>query len=211
MTARAAVIVLAAGRGSRFGGPGHKLGQPLARSTVLGTTLRNVVATQLPLVVVTTPPLAALACQHVASRDVVVIPETEGSEASPLGMGYSIAAGVSARAHAAGWLVMPGDMPLVRTATLLAVAASLGEHPAAYAQYRGRRGHPVGFSPELYSELVLLSGDEGARRLLARYPARGVEVDDAGVLVDVDTEEDLTRLQALHDPLDAPATPLSGR
>ncbi|MDE2093473.1 MAG: nucleotidyltransferase family protein, partial [Burkholderiales bacterium] len=50
---------------------------------------------------------------------------------------------------------------------------------------------PVGFSAELYSELVTLSGDEGARRLIARYPALGLEVDDPGAVLDVDTLADL--------------------
>ena len=53
-------------------------------------------------------------------------------------------------------------------------------------------------APELYSELVTLSGDEGARRLVARYPAHGVEVDDPGVLVDVDTEADLEKVRLTH-------------
>jgi molybdenum cofactor cytidylyltransferase len=60
-----------------------------------------------------------------------------------------------------------------------------------FAQHKGVRGHPVGFAAELYSELTALRGDEGARRLAARYPAIGVEVDDPGVLIDVDTEADL--------------------
>ena len=74
------------------------------------------------------------------------------------------ASGVSASADAGGWLLLPGDMPTVQPSTLLAVAAKLPHHVVVYAQYRGQRGHPVGFSPELYSELVQLSGDEGARR-----------------------------------------------
>ncbi|GAP35720.1 nucleotidyltransferase family protein [Piscinibacter sakaiensis] len=209
MAAAVAVIVLAAGRGSRFAGPGHKLEQPFDRSTVLGTTLRNVVRSALPVVVVTTARLATLAADHLASRDVVVIPEADGSSPEPLGMGYSIAVGVSARAQAGGWLVLPGDMPLVRPDSLHAVADALADHPAAYAQHRGRRGHPVAFSAELYSELVLLSGDEGARRLLARYPARAVEVDDPGVLADVDTVADLERLDGPRARADlAPADPL---
>jgi molybdenum cofactor cytidylyltransferase len=129
---------------------------------------------------------------------VVVVPEVGTPNPQPLGMGYSIAAGVSARPQASGWLVLPGDMPMVQTATLLAVAAALEHHPVAYAQHRGRRGHPVGFAGELYSELVTLSGDEGAKRLVARYPAHGVDVDDAGVLIDVDTEADLEKLRVAH-------------
>ena len=82
-------------------------------------------------------------------------------------------------------------MPLVQPSTLVAVARLLDDHAVVYAQHRGKRGHPVGFAPELYSELLALSGDEGARRLVARYPAFGVELDDPGILVDIDTEEDL--------------------
>ena len=59
-----------------------------------------------------------------------------------------------ARPMRAGWLVLPGDMPLVQPATLLAVARALDHHAVAYAQHRGRRGHPVGFAAELYSELA---------------------------------------------------------
>lgn len=197
MQARPAVIVLAAGAGSRFEGDGHKLAQGFADSSVLGTTLRHVMASHLPVVVVTTPALADLACRHVASRDVVVLPAVGSGSSEPVGMGYSIAAGVAARAHAPGWLILPGDMPLVQASTLTKVAAMLSDHPVAHAQYRGRRGHPVGFAAELYSELVVLSGDDGARRLLSRYPVAQVEVDDPGVLLDVDTDADLERLRGI--------------
>ena len=205
MKPQPAVIVLAAGRGSRFTGPDHKLAQHLGEDTVLGSTLRNALASQLDVVVVTTAALADEARGSLAARDVIVLPEV-GSPGHPdLGMGYSISAGVSARADASGWLILPGDMPLIKSATLLAVAAQLEQHPVVYAQYKGRRGHPVGFAAELYSELVTLGGDEGARRLVARYPALGVEVDDPGVLIDVDTVDDLALLrQSALRPL-APA------
>ena len=187
------VIVLAAGRGSRFAAGSHKLAAPLGDGrSVLATTLGQAIASHLHVVVVTTEPFADLARQSVAARDVVVMPEV-GSDpgATAVGMGHSISAGVRARPHAAGWLILPGDMPLVQPSTLVAVARLLDDHAVVYAQHRGKRGHPVGFAPELYSELLALSGDEGARRLVARYPAFGVELDDPGILVDIDTEEDL--------------------
>ena len=191
MTARPAVIVLAAGKGSRFLGPDHKLAQSLDGLTVLGHTLRNAIASQLSVVVVTTEGLADVARRSVAARDVIVLPEVGAAGQGGLGMGFSIGAGVAARPQASGWLVLPGDMPQVQPGTLQAVAQQLAHHPVVYAQYKGRRGHPVGFSAELYSELAALSGDEGARRLIARYPALALEVDDPGVLVDVDTIADL--------------------
>jgi molybdenum cofactor cytidylyltransferase len=195
MEGRPAVIVLAAGKGSRFLGPDHKLAQSLGTLTVLGTTLQHAIASHLQVIVVTTEALAAVACRSVAARDVVVLPEVGAPGHTGLGMGYSISAGVAARPDAGGWLILPGDMPRVQPVTLQAVARQLGDHAVAYAQYQGRRGHPVGFSPELYSELIGLSGDEGARRLIARYPAVGVEVDDPGALVDVDTQADLDRVR----------------
>ena len=197
MASSPAVIVLAAGKGARFEGMQHKLEQSLGGSTVLGTTLRQVIASQMNVVVVTTAKLAAVARTHVAARDVVVLPEVGSAGSDALGMGYSISAGVSARPDASGWLVLPGDMPLVQPATLIAVAREMAQHAVVYAQHKGRRGHPVGFSAELYSELVALEGDEGARRLVARYPAFGVEVNDPGVLIDVDTQTDLESTRRL--------------
>ena len=195
MDSRPAVIVLAAGRGSRFLGPDHKLAQSLGSLSVLGTTLRQAIASQLPLIVVTTEPLADVARRSVAARDVVLVPEVGSGGQAGLGMGYSIAAGVLARPDAGGWLILPGDMPRIQPDTLQRVARELASHAVAFAQYKGRRGHPVGFSGELYSELVALTGDEGARRVIARYPAFAVNVDDPGVLVDVDTLADLDRVR----------------
>ena len=208
-----AVIVLAAGRGSRFLGIEHKLAQPFAATTVLASTLAHALASGLDVVVVTTAALAPVARHSIAARRVVVLPEV-GDEAGDatagaagLGMGYSIASGVSASSTASGWLVLPGDMPLVRPETLQAVAAQLAEHPIAYAQHKGRRGHPVGFGAELFTELVTLAGDEGARRLVARYPSTAVELDDPGVLIDIDTIDDLQRLRG-EAPAPQPALPV---
>jgi molybdenum cofactor cytidylyltransferase len=196
MKKQANVIVLAAGRGSRFKGQVHKLLQAFGRSTVLGTSLERAIESGLPVRVVTTPGLTAEASRHVALRDIIELPEAVGPGTEHLGMGYSIASGVSASADAAGWLIMPGDMPMIRSSTLIAVADALPHHAVAYAQHQGRRGHPVGFAAELYSELVQLTGDEGARRVVARFPSFGVEVDDPGVLIDLDTTEDLAALDA---------------
>jgi molybdenum cofactor cytidylyltransferase len=187
MRFRPTIVVPAAGRGSRFGGPLHKLQQDFADSTVLGTTVRRAIETQLPVVVVTTAALAPLVGRQLAMRDIVVLSDAEAAR----GMGASIACGVAERSGAPGWLVLPGDMPLVRPGSILAVASALEQHAVVYAQHRGRRGHPVGFAAELYSELMVLSNDDGARRVMLRYPAHGQELDDPGVLLDVDTQPDL--------------------
>jgi molybdenum cofactor cytidylyltransferase len=203
MRFRPSIVITAAGPGRRFGGPLHKLEQPFDGSTVLGITVRHAVQTQLPVVVVTTAALAPLVARQLATRDIVVL----GAGEAVHGMGHSIAAGVAERSGAPGWLVLPGDMPLVRPGSILAVASALEQYPVAYAQHRGRRGHPVGFAAELYSELILLRGEEDARRIMARYPAQGVELEDPGVLLDVDTESDLQALRQATQRTAAPERP----
>ncbi len=192
MRFRPTIVVLAAGSGSRFSGPQHKLAQEFGASTVLGSTLRNAIESQLPVLVVTTAALAPLAARQLALRDIVVVTDEQAAR----GMGHSIAIGVGERSGAPGWLILPADMPLVRPGTVLAVARALEQNPVAYAQHRGRRGHPVGFSAELYSELVMLTGDDGARRVVLRYPAHGEEVDDPGALLDIDTVTDLAAVRS---------------
>ena len=194
MRFRPSIIVPAAGPGSRFGGAVHKLMQPFEGSTVLGMTLRHAVESQLPVLLVTTAQMLPLAGKMLARRDIVVLNEAEAAR----GMGASIAVGIAERSGAPGWLVLPGDMPLVQSSTLLAVAGALEQHAVVYAQHRGRRGHPVAFAAELYSELMQLmqlSNDDGLRRLMLRYPAHGEDTADSGVLLDVDTPRDLDALR----------------
>lgn len=192
------VVVLAAGAGRRFAGTTPKLASPLGRASVLAHTLEAVLGSGLPLVVVTVAPLVGLVREVVASRDIVLLPPVGSASREPLGAGYSIAAGVTARAQACGWLVLPGDMPRVRPQTLQLMARAVGQGaaPIACAQHLGRAGHPIGLAAEMYNELSRLSGDQGLRRLLARYPSFPVETGDPGVLIDIDTREDLERLIA---------------
>jgi molybdenum cofactor cytidylyltransferase len=159
----------------------------LIDASVLGTTLTRVIESGLPFVVITTEMLASEASRLVAQRDLVLLAPHEALR----GMARSIVAGVSARADAPGWLILPGDMPLVQPETLRSVAAALPGHACVVPYHGGRRGHPVGFSAELFSELMALTGDEGARRLLMRYPSRSLELADPGVLIDIDTQGDL--------------------
>lgn len=172
------VIVLAAGRGERFaasGGGVHKLGALLAGRAVLDHVLDAVRASGLD--------------HH------LVLPDP-----SRPGMGDSIAAGVRATAAAAGWLILPADLPLIRPETLRAIA--LGPvAPATVPVYRGQRGHPVRFGSECADALTALQGERGAASIVRAYELAGalalVDTDDAGVVTDVDTLEDLRRAEAL--------------
>ncbi|WP_085316568.1 nucleotidyltransferase family protein [Derxia lacustris] len=169
------VLVLASGRGRRFnaaGGAGSKLDAPLGGSTVLGLTLAAVAASGLPL--------------HVE----------RGAHA---GMGDSIAAAVRANAGAPGWLILPGDLPLLAPASLVAVATALmaGTADAVLPLHAGRRGHPVGFAASQGAALMALAGEAGAAELLRACRARGrcteLALDDPGIAFDIDLPDDLER------------------
>ncbi|MBC7610516.1 MAG: NTP transferase domain-containing protein [Polaromonas sp.] len=172
------VIVLAAGRGERFaasGGAVHKLQALLAGRRVIDHVLRAVKASGLPY--------------HVVEAD-----------ASRPGMGDSIAAGVKARPDANGWLILPADLPLIRGDTLLAIAHA---PPSAVTvpMFEGQRGHPVRFAALLGPKLLNLQGNMGAAQVIRAQAAINsvayVEVDDCGVVTDVDTLGDLLRAETL--------------
>jgi molybdenum cofactor cytidylyltransferase len=111
-------------------------------------------------------------------------------------MGHSLAAGAAA---ANGWryaFVALADMPWVLANTLAELRALMekqlaSRHGPVIVQptFDGVPGHPVGFSADLFPALRALQGDEGARRVLRSHTGAvlHVEVDDPGVLKDLDT------------------------
>ena len=172
------VIVLAAGRGERFaasGGTVHKLDALLAGKPVLQHVLDAVRASGLP--------------SHIVTAD-----------ASRPGMGDSIAAGVRATADAPAWLILPGDLPLIQAQTLRLVAHAA---PSAVVVpvWRGRRGHPVRFGRDCRDQLMALEGNHGAARMVQGLAAINsiamVDVDDVGIVTDIDTLDDLHQAESL--------------
>lgn len=115
------------------------------------------------------------------------------------GMASTIAAGVRASSKADGYLILPGDMPLVQTETLQAVASRFARGRIVVPTFQGHRGHPVLFASDFHQDLLALTGDHGARPVIEQHAAAviEVEVDDPGILSDVDTPEDLHRLESI--------------
>jgi len=110
------------------------------------------------------------------------------------GMGVSLAEGIRAAPDAHGWVVALADMPYLKPDTIRVVARGLTEGAMIAAPaYRGERGHPVGFARRFLEELSGLRGDAGARDILKAHPdwVTLYEVDDPGVLRDIDEPSDL--------------------
>ncbi|MGU3493009.1 NTP transferase domain-containing protein [Xanthobacteraceae bacterium A53D] len=196
-----AAVLLAAGRGTRMGGPNKLLeevaGQPVVRRAAEAALASRAVS----LTVVTgheharvEAALAGLPVSFVHNPDY----ET--------GMASSVRRGIAALPEGiAGALMLLGDMPLMTTAVMDLVID-------AFAPERGRlivvpvagtqRGNPVLWSRRFFPELQALEGDTGARRLIAAHAeaVHEVSVTDAGLFLDVDTPEALAQARGQAMP-----------
>ena len=182
-------ILLAAGSGSRFGS--DKLLHPLADGTPLALAAARRLRPVCDRVLVVLRPGSTTLAERLAAEGF----EQVVSAASLHGMGHSLAAGVRATADAGGWIIALADMPFIAPASYDCVATALRAGGSIVVpEYRGRRGHPVGFARQWGAQLARLTGDEGARGIVAGSPEAVVrcEVDDPGIVRDVDHMADLT-------------------
>jgi molybdenum cofactor cytidylyltransferase len=187
-------VLLAAGSGSRFGG--DKLLATLADGRPLASAALSALATGVDSVIaVVRPGDAALeALFGKAGALVAVCPDAVE------GIGASLACGVrevqQRFPQAQGAVIALADMPWLSSSTVARIATALRRGAVLAAPtHRGTRGHPVAIGARYFEELKALSGDEGARGLLAAHDAELelIAVDDPGVLRDVDTQADLQR------------------
>ncbi len=198
------VIVLCAGRSERFkahGGVGNKLDAKLSHLSVKDHVLQSVQASGLTYLIV-------------EPKDLAHLNNPGMGDSIAFGVAQSIKAGLADLARLpSGWLILPADLPLVQSETLVKVASGLADaqknanpkltpkpdatsHAPVHLErttvapvYYGQRGHPVGFSKAFLKDLLSLKGDQGAKELLQAYPPQLLEVQDRGCVLDVDTPE----------------------
>lgn len=123
------------------------------------------------------------------------------SPQATLGMGHSLASGVTALAEsdAEAVAILLGDMPWLNPVTLVQLAALAGPQNIVVPMHEGQQGHPVIIGRQFWPQLQQLSGDRGAKALLAAHSdcCVRIETGDRGILLDADTPEALA--QALRD------------
>jgi molybdenum cofactor cytidylyltransferase len=182
----AAAVVLAAGAGIRFGGPGHKLlaefrGRPLVVWAVEAAAAAGLDET---LVIAGAVDLSGLELP-----DGVRLVRAERWADGQAHSLQAARAAVEAAGHDAMVLGL-GDQPLIPAEAWRAVAAS--SSPIAVATYGGRRRNPVRLARPVWP-LLPVDGDIGARAVMLSRPELVEEVACTGEPADVDTEEDLGR------------------
>lgn len=196
-TLRSGAVVLAAGRSARMGEPKQvlRVGGRLALELVL----ESVRAARIDDVVLVLGFAAEEIRRQVAPElldgvRVVVNPRFEEGMAGSLREGLSA---LSADVDAA--LIVLADQPLVRSGTMDRIVEGYRATGAEIVipTYRGKRGNPVLLGRAIFGEAMALTGDTGCRAIFAQH-ASGivqVEVDDPGILQDMDTREDYERMR----------------
>lgn len=182
-------ILLAAGAATRFGG--DKLLATLDDGTLVGArSCATLVAALGEVIAVVRPGDASLsnALIEAGARVSVCVESVHG-------MSASLAHGIALATPCDAIVVALADMPWVSVSTIAALVAALERGSSLVVpRYRSRRGNPVGFGRAHFNELSTLNGDRGARDLIDRAQSvNWIDVDDAAILSDIDTVEDLRR------------------
>jgi molybdenum cofactor cytidylyltransferase len=180
-------VLLAAGSGSRFGSD-KRLALLRDGRSVLQHALE-------PLSAVCDSVLLVLGADD---EEAVFLARFAGvqvfrSPRSRAGMGFSLADAAGELGAADACLVSLADKPFVRLETLQRVREALRGHALVVPTLGGEWGHPVGFGRAFFPLLRGLGGDRGARALIEqeRDNACFVEIDDPGILADIDTPQQL--------------------
>lgn len=190
------VIVLAAGMASRMGRPKqlvHLGGVPL-----LVHVLKTVRDAGFEDIIVVLGSSAEEIMKEVFLGGVRVVHNSVYNR----GLSSSIKLGLSQVAiETRAALMLLSDQPLVLPSTLTRLIEEYRRSgpQAAIPMYQGHPGNPVLLDRSLFDKARQLKGDEGFRSILRDLQnVSRIEVDDPGILLDVDTPEDLESCQRLY-------------
>ena len=187
-------VVLAAGSSSRFGET-NKLLTEWIDAPLVSHAVDNLLQSVVDEVVVVVGYDAKRVQAAVSGFEVTIV----NNQKYAAGQATSVRRGVeAARTRGADAIVFVlGDMPAVETESidLLVNAYHAGVGYALATAFEGNRGNPVLFARRHFDALANITGDTGGRGVLHNDDeAALVETGDRGVLIDVDSIEDMEEL-----------------
>jgi molybdenum cofactor cytidylyltransferase len=196
MTPRAlkvAAVVLAAGRSSRMA-PRNKLLELIEGKPVIAHTASAALGSGAGPVIVVTGFEAERIGEALRGSNLTIV----YNAGYGLGLSTSLRTGLEALPPSIdGALVLLGDMPGIEFSDLNALIAAFKNRKSICIPARdGKRGNPVLWGAAYFAEMTRITGDLGAKPLMAKYPDHVIEVpiDSDGIFADIDTPSDFARL-----------------
>jgi molybdenum cofactor cytidylyltransferase len=191
-----AAIILAAGSSGRLGRPKQNL--EYEQQTLLQRTISTAIFSGCEAVIVVLGANAQIIKPFIKDQPVKLLENPDWAE----GMASSIRAGIQFLGqypevdHA---LVLLCDQPFVSVELIEALSDKQKESakPIVASYYNDTPGVPVLFSRSFFPELLMLTGDEGAKKLLRKHPQQVVSVPFEQGRIDIDTTGDYERLLGL--------------
>jgi molybdenum cofactor cytidylyltransferase len=193
---KVAGLVLAAGRSSRMA-PRNKLLEPIDGMPMVRRVAMTALASGARPVIAVTGFDATRVADALRGLEVTIVHNPSYEE----GLSMSLRAGLRALPpDTDGALICLGDMPAIKSGdlkTLMTAFAARGGAGICVPVRHGRQGNPVLFGAALFSEMMGIGGDVGAKQLIARYQECVTEVEMAsdGIFADIDAPQDLARLK----------------
>jgi molybdenum cofactor cytidylyltransferase len=192
-----AAIVLAAGRSSRMGSR-NKLLEPIDGKPIIARVAQIAIESGVvcPVIVVTGFE-AGRVSEALQGLDVTIVNNPDFEQ----GMSTSLRAGLRALPlDCDGAVILLGDMPQIEASDIAALVAAAEARNAICVPIRdGKQGNPVLWGAAYFAEMMLLTGDKGAKQLLAKHRDKIIEVPIASdrIFADIDTEDDLARFRSV--------------
>jgi len=181
-----AIIILAAGRSSRFGA--SKMSYVLSNGkTILENTIEQCQQVFSNITVVVSPALELQkSMSDLGVKKIVVKDENQG-------MSHSLKAGVMSQGNSQAWMIVLGDMPYVKKETLRQLCENATSQNITVPVFGERRGNPVVIGSDFKSQVLQIGGDIGAKLLLEKNKSSlvKIQVSDECVLHDIDQLSDV--------------------
>jgi len=208
-------VVLAAGSSRRMKGGGIKVLRTIGDRTVLSRLIGTLFDSEVNEIILVTGFQADRVREQVTEG---ILPRFKGTDKSfklvfnpdfDHGMAVSFMTGVKELSpFSDAFLLVLGDQPFVKPDTINSLIMTYERilrkengHLLIHPRLEGKKGHPVLFSRELIPEILKLGREDQVRYVTWKHRARAflLDVEDPGIGLDIDTEEDLERIRRNSD------------